>query len=139
MAQIRVIRRILERFCKALGQRVSLEKSKIFFSANVSRDLETRKSEESGIKATRDLGKYLGIPILHKRINKETFGDILEMVSSRLVGWKGRFLSFAGRITLTNAVLSAIPIHTMSLFLLSKSIIDDLDKASRSLGQHHRT
>ena len=31
IAQIRVIRGVLERFCSASGQKVSLEKSKIFF------------------------------------------------------------------------------------------------------------
>ncbi|KFK31800.1 hypothetical protein AALP_AA6G160500 [Arabis alpina] len=84
VTQIRVIRRVLERFCVASGQKVSLEKSNIFFSSNVSRDLEKLISDESIIKSTRELGKYLGMPVLQKRINKETFGDILEKVSSRL-------------------------------------------------------
>lgn len=70
VAQIRVIRGVLEKFCLASGQKVSLEKSKIFFSENVSRDLEKQISDESGIKSTRDLGKYLGMPVLQKRINK---------------------------------------------------------------------
>ena len=35
ISQIRVIRKVLERFCGASGQKVSLEKSLIFFSANV--------------------------------------------------------------------------------------------------------
>lgn len=39
VAQIKVIRRVLERFCVASGQKVSLEKSKMFFSSNVSCDL----------------------------------------------------------------------------------------------------
>lgn len=52
VAQIKVIRSILERFCSASGQKVSLEKSKIFFSDNVSRDLERQISVESGIKST---------------------------------------------------------------------------------------
>lgn len=86
VAQIRVIRKVLERFCLASGQKVSLEKSKIFFSENVSRDLSKLISEESGIKATMELGKYLGMPVLHKRINKKTFGEVLEKVSSRLSG-----------------------------------------------------
>lgn len=37
VAQIWVVRRVLEQFCLASGQKVSLEKSKIFFSENVSR------------------------------------------------------------------------------------------------------
>lgn len=54
---------------------MSLEKSKILFSENVSRDLEKLTSDESGIKTTRDLGKYLGMPILQKKMNEETFGE----------------------------------------------------------------
>ena len=115
VAQIRIIRRILEAFCASSGQNVSLDKSKIFFSQNVSRDLEKLISHESGIKATKELGKYLGMPLLQKRINKDTFGEVLTRVSSRLAGWKGKTLSFAGRLTLTRSVLASIPVHTMSV------------------------
>lgn len=108
---------------------MSLEKSKIFFSNNVSRDMEKIISEASGIKATRDLGKYLGMPVLQKRINKETFGYVLERASSRLSGWKSRVLSLAGRLTLTKSVLSSLP---MSTIMLPKSILDGLDKISRA-------
>lgn len=132
VAQIRVIRRVLEHFCAASGQKVSLEKSKIFFSENVSRDMEKLITDASGIKSTRDLGKYLGMPVLQKRINKNTFGEVLERVSSRLAGWKGRCLSFAGRLTLTKGVLSSIPVHTMSIISLPKSTLGQLDKISRT-------
>lgn len=81
VAQIRVIRRVLEKFCLASGQKVSLEKSKFFLSQNVHRDLQKLINDESGIKSTKELGKYLGMPILQKRINKDTFGEILQRVS----------------------------------------------------------
>lgn len=132
VAQVRVIRKVLESFCLASGQKVSLEKSKIFFSNNVSRDLEGLITAETGIGSTRELGKYLGMPVLQKRINKDTFGEVLERVSSRLSGWKSRSLSLAGRITLTKAVLMSIPIHTMSSILLPASLLEQLDKVSRN-------
>lgn len=130
VSQVRVIRRVLERFCLASGQKVSLEKSKIFFSNNVSRELEGLISAESGIASTRELGKYLGMPILHKRINKDTYGEVLEKVSSRLAGWKSQTLSFAGRLTLTKAVLASIPVHFMSSIMLPASTLEKLDKVS---------
>jgi len=132
VVQIRVIRRVLERFCLSSGQKVSLEKSKIFFSNNVSRDMERLITAESGIGSTRDLGKYLGMPILQKRINKATYGEVLEKVNSRLTGWKSRTLSLAGRITLTKAVLSSIPVHSMSSIILPASTLESLDKVSRT-------
>ncbi|CAA7036314.1 unnamed protein product [Microthlaspi erraticum] len=131
VGQIRVIRRVLEKFCKASGQKVSLDKSKIFFSENVSRELCSAISAESGIQATRELGRYLGMPILQKRINKETFGSVLERVSSKLASWKGRMLSLAGRITLTKAVISSVPVHTMSSIKLPESMVKSLDRVSR--------
>ena len=131
VVQIRVIRKVLEDFCVASGQKVSLEKSTIFFSENVHRDLAKEISEASGIKVTRELGKYLGMPILQKRINKNTFSDVVEKVVTRLSGWKGRFLSMVGRLTLTKAVLSSIPVHTMSVISLSKGTLEKLDRISR--------
>ena len=50
----------------------------IFFAANVHRDLANSISTESGIRGTKELGKYLGMPVLQKRINKETFGEVIE-------------------------------------------------------------
>ncbi|XP_019091097.1 PREDICTED: uncharacterized protein LOC109128707 [Camelina sativa] len=132
VAQIRVIRGVLEKFCIASGQKFSLEKSKILFSNNVSRDLEKLISDESGIKSTRDLGKYLGMHILHKRMYKDTFGSILERVSSRLSRWKSQVLSFTGRLTLTKVVLSSIPIHSILTIILPQATLACFDKVSRS-------
>ena len=132
VAQVRVIRRMLESFCLASGQKVSLEKSKIFFSSNVSRDMERLISVESGIESTKELGKYLGMPILQKRMNKETFVEVLGRVASRLAGWKGHTLSLAGRITLTKSVISSIPLHSMSTIVLPASTLEGLDKVARA-------
>lgn len=131
VSQICIIRNTLESFCTASGQKVSLEKSKIFFSENVSREAARLISEASGISVTRNLGKYLGMPVLLKRINKDTFGEVLERMTSRLAGWKSRTLSLAGRLTLTKAVLSSIPVHTMSTICLPKSTLEKLDQLAR--------
>jgi len=45
LSQIRVVCKVLERFCEASGQKVSLAKSLIFFSDNVHRDLATSTSK----------------------------------------------------------------------------------------------
>lgn len=71
------------------------------------------------------------MPVLQKRINKDTFGKILEKVSSRLTGWKRQMLSFAGRATLTKAVLSSIMVHTMAMIRLPQGTLTQLDKISK--------
>lgn len=72
------------------------------------------------------------MPVLQKRINKDTFGDILEKASSRLAGWKGHCLSIAGRLTLTKVVFSSLPVHAMSTISLPQGILAKLDQRSRS-------
>jgi len=64
------------------------------------------------------------MPVLQKRINKETFGEVIENVSSKLAGWKRRFLSMAGRITLTKSVLASILVRTMSSIALHASTLE---------------
>jgi hypothetical protein len=51
-----------------------------------------------------------------------------EKLEKRLDSWKGSSLSVAGRITLINACLSNSPIYHMSMYLLPKTTIDNLDK-----------
>ncbi|XP_010513759.1 PREDICTED: uncharacterized protein LOC104789811 [Camelina sativa] len=69
---------------------------------------------------------------------KGSSGEILcrlgseERVSSKLSGWKGRSLSFDGRITLTKTVLSSIPVHTMSIIKLPQATLAKLDSMCKS-------
>lgn len=104
----------------------------MFFSKNVGWHVKQQLSEALGIQCTEDLWKYLGVPILHKRANRETYQFILEKVNKRLSSWKARNLSFAGRITLTKLVLQAIPTYAMQTVNLPKSICEEVDKACRS-------
>ena len=94
--------------------------------------MERLISAESGIESTKELDKYLGMPLLQKRINKDTFVEVLERVVSWLAGWKGRTLSLAGRITLTKSVLSSIPVHSICAIILLSSTLESLDKVSRA-------
>lgn len=37
-------------------------------------------------------------------------------IRKRIDGWKARFLSFGGKLTLLKSVLSPIPIHTLAVW-----------------------
>ncbi|GLT77919.1 hypothetical protein SLA2020_494730 [Shorea laevis] len=84
-----------------------------------------------GCKQKESLGKYLGIPILDKRPCKQDFVFILDKVRAKLEGWKARFFSLAGRVTLINSVMASIPVYYMQSTMLPSSILSDLDKISR--------
>lgn len=79
MNTVKAMMEVLNEFCIMSGQTINLEKSKVlvFVSPNVQRNKAKRISDFCGIKLTNNLGKYLGVPLLH----------IIEKVQNRLVGW----------------------------------------------------
>ena len=60
--QALVVNQMLEEFSMASGHKVSLGKSSIFFSKNMSRKLVEYITKTLGIGATSNLGRYLGGP-----------------------------------------------------------------------------
>lgn len=58
--QVEVIKQCLFDFSKASGQRISYEKSAVFFSHNVITGEKEKISRAAAIPLTADLGRYLG-------------------------------------------------------------------------------
>ncbi|CAN1762528.1 Putative ribonuclease H protein At1g65750 [Linum perenne] len=74
-----------------------------------------------------DLGRYLGVPILHGRVRKDTFSYIIERIDKKLDGWKRNTLSLAGRVTLAHSVLNTLPSYAMQTASLPASILNAID------------
>ena len=100
---------VLEKFCLESGQKISAEKSRMYFSPNVNENLKEEMCERLGICETQNIGKYLGFPLRHRGTNRNPYKFIAERVMSKLSGWKAKFLSFPGRTVLIKSVMSTIP------------------------------
>jgi len=79
------------------------------------------------MKSTEDLGKYLGVPPTNGRITKSQYQYVMERIDKRFVGWKTSCLSLAGRATLIQSTIEAIPSYIMQTTRLPRSICDDID------------
>lgn len=66
-----------------------------FFSSNVSAGLSKSISKALGFTITNNLGWYLGMPLLHSRVTKNTYQDIVDKVEKRLSSWNASHLSLA--------------------------------------------
>ncbi|CAN1163134.1 Putative ribonuclease H protein At1g65750 [Linum perenne] len=132
VAQATVIQKCLDDFGGASGQRVSKEKSRIYFSKNVSSNLQREISGILGMPTTTNLGRYLGVPIIHGRALNAHYKFLLENLDSKLAGWKRETLSLAGRVTLAVSVLNAMPSYAMQTAVLSDAICDKIDQRIRS-------
>ena len=56
---------VLDNFCNLASQKVSLSKSCIYFSNNVSSRRKRNICRKMGINATNNMGRYLGFLVLH--------------------------------------------------------------------------
>lgn len=71
--------------------------------------------------------KYLGVPVSGSKLHVGDWTSLVEKVSKRLDGWKGGSLSLGGRLTLLNSCLTGIPIYSMSMYRLPKTVIKKID------------
>ncbi|XVF17280.1 hypothetical protein REPUB_Repub10bG0106100 [Reevesia pubescens] len=126
--QIEVIKSCVEEFSQVSGLRVNLEKSRLFVSPNVDRNLARSLSSRCDIPLTDNLGTYLGVPIIHKSVSRETYAPVVDKVLKKLADWKGRVLSQAGRRVLIQTTTTSIPLYTMQSAMLLISICNRLDK-----------
>lgn len=126
-SQMETILQCLEVFCDISGQVVSLPKSKMYVSPNFHKPTAREISSLANIPLTADMGKYLGVPLIHKRVSKATYYHILEKVQQRLSGWKAEQLTMAGRTLLVQSVTSALPAYTMQTTRIPATISHEID------------
>ena len=63
LEQAYIIRACLNHFCSCSGEKVNVEKSKVFFSHNVNHLRAKEIVATLGFSLMTDLGKYLKIPL----------------------------------------------------------------------------
>lgn len=70
---------------------------------------------------------HLGLPLIMPRSKSSAFAGIIRQIELKILGWKAKLLSQAGRFMLIKAVAFAIPMYGMSYFLLPKITCSELD------------
>ncbi|WCJ39636.1 RNA binding RNA-directed DNA polymerase [Euphorbia peplus] len=132
IGQAVVIKNIMRQFSDCSGQKVNHSKSKVFFSPHISDIMSRGICDILGVERTHDLGVYLGMPLMHGRVNAETFSHVVDKVCSRITGWKVKNLSFVGRLMLIKSVTSSILTYSMQTVLLPSSICSKLDACNQN-------
>ncbi|KAK5842706.1 hypothetical protein PVK06_005091 [Gossypium arboreum] len=109
--QVLVVKDCLKQFSLASGLIFNLEKSKLFISPNIHATFASRLSKVCGIPLTDDLGKYLEVPLIHKRASKKMYSYIIDRIMIKLDSWKGKILSLVGMRILIQSTTSAILLY----------------------------
>ena len=129
----------LKLFSELLGQVISLHKSNIIFSKNVSTNSKREIMATLRLEELKENAKYLGLPLVHTRRRGQDFEDILDKLDSLLAGWKTRCLSRAGRLTLIKSVGQALPLYAMQTTALPKKFCKEIDSILRRFWWGHKS
>jgi hypothetical protein len=76
--------------------------------------------------------KYLGLPTPNGRVRRGLFQPLEERFHKRMVAWKEKYLSAAGKEVLIKSVAQALPVYIMSVFKLPLTLCGELMKQIRA-------
>ena len=65
--------------------------------------------------------------MMRGRSKVNTFKDLQKKVSKRVMGWKEKNISKAGREVLIKTVAQAIPTYSMSIFKIPRAVCDRMN------------
>ncbi|XP_024199817.1 uncharacterized protein LOC112203016 [Rosa chinensis] len=125
-------KKILDTYEKASGQKVNFEKSSVVFSNNVAPDTQVALAALLGVKCVKEHDRYLGLPMRIGKSKTAIFAYLKERLTKKLVSWKAKILSSAGKEILIKAVAQTMPLYAMNCYLLPKGLCDDIHQLCAS-------
>lgn len=112
----------------ALLVRRSICRKAVVFSKNISLDTQTALSSILGVACVTDHGMYLGLPIHIGKSKSAIFEYLQERLTKKLVSWRSKILSAAGKEILIKAVAQTVPLYVMNCYMLPLNLCHELQK-----------
>jgi hypothetical protein len=75
---------------------------------------------------------YLGMPLGTPYKSSSVWHSVLEKIERRLASWQTLYLSKGGCLTLLKSTLSSLPTYFLSLFTISVSVAQSIEKLQRN-------
>jgi hypothetical protein len=120
---------ILDSYCASSGQKLSENKSSVFFSPNTIVEERMEVCQILNIMTESLNDKYLGLPAMVGIDKSECFRHLVDRVLARISGWKEKLLSLGGKGILIKAIAQAIPVFAMMVFKIPRNICKGISDA----------
>ncbi|GKD86326.1 hypothetical protein Tco_1357480 [Tanacetum coccineum] len=83
------------------------------------------------------LVRYLGVPLVAKKIGIKDCKSLILKVKTRIHDWKNTSLSYAGRTQLIASVLASIQVYWALVFKLPKNVTKDIERIFKAFLWNH--
>jgi hypothetical protein len=130
--QALVVKNVISTFERCSGQLLSPNKCSLLMNENCDQQNADQVRLTLGVEKLDFEAKYLGLPTPYGRVRRGLFQPLEERFHKRMVAWKEKFLSAAGKEVLIKSVAQALPIYVMSVFKLPLTLCDELMKQIRA-------
>ncbi|KAF5200219.1 hypothetical protein FRX31_010194, partial [Thalictrum thalictroides] len=77
-----------------------------------------------GVQLVKPPVTYLGLPLTAVRISIRDCYPLVERITKRILSWKNKFLSYAGRLELVKSVLQAFHVYWARTFVLPTTVLE---------------
>ncbi|XP_077231908.1 uncharacterized protein LOC143865152 [Tasmannia lanceolata] len=125
------IKDCLHSFKLISGLEVNVQKSEVFLSGTPDH-LKNQICSSLYINEGTLPIKYLGLPLITKRLSSQDCQPLLSKIRSRLGMWNNKKLSKAGRIELIKSVLTSFQIYWSATYNIPTEILLEIEKMFRN-------
>ena len=108
------------------GLKINFHKSELFCFGR-AKDEQDNYRQLFGCELGSLPFNYLGIPIHHRKLTNKEWKCIEDRFEKKLSYWKGKLMSYGGRLVLINSVLMSMPMFLLSFFEVPKGVRRRLD------------
>ena len=127
MDSIKGIQRVLTQFYSFSGLQLNNTKSEIF-SSGISKEMLEGIHQETGFKIGELSVKYLGVPLVTRRLLAKDCEALMDRLKARITNWSTKMLSYAGRVQLIQSILFSIQNFWCRNFILPKGMLNMINQ-----------
>ncbi|CAN6545200.1 unnamed protein product [Malus baccata var. baccata] len=128
---LRNLQGFFDRYSRAFGQFINKAKS-TFYLGSTSRNRKAMVKSYLGFKEGKAPFVYLGVPIFCGKPKRSHLQALADKAKAKLTGWKGKLLSMAGRVQLTQSVFQSMLLHNFSVYKWPSSLLRSLSRCARN-------
>ncbi|CAN6572428.1 unnamed protein product [Malus baccata var. baccata] len=116
---LRNLQGFFDRYSRASGQFINKAKSTFYLGS-------TSRHRKAVVES------YLGVPIFCGKPKRSYLQALADKAKAKLTGWKGKLLSMAGRVQLTQSVFQSMLLHSFSVYKWPSSLLRPLSRCARN-------